>query len=121
MTSKNKARGNTFERKLVNMAKEFDLPAKRAYASQGTSLGETEETDLVVFGMRIQAKKRKKLTGEVPKWIHTYLDSCKTDALVVGVDRHEPVAILSYKHLLTLISLSKIGIEVSVATGALNE
>lgn len=61
MTSPSKRKGNTYERELVNQAKDSSLDAKRAYASDGRSLGHHEEVDLLVSGKRIQAKRRKKL------------------------------------------------------------
>lgn len=61
MTHASKRKGNTYERELVNQAKESGLSAKRAYASDGRSLGMHEEVDLLVSDKRIQAKRRKAL------------------------------------------------------------
>ena len=58
---RNKHRGSTYERKLVNLAKDRELTAKRAYASNGEALGEVKEVDLMIEGYRVQAKKRVKL------------------------------------------------------------
>ena len=46
MTHRNKVRGNNLEREVVNAAKDAGLSAKRAYASDGRSLGKSE---VVVF------------------------------------------------------------------------
>lgn len=61
MTHASKRKGNTYERELVNQAKDSGLEAKRAYASDGRSLGMHEEVDLLVADKRIQAKRRKAL------------------------------------------------------------
>ena len=61
MTHKNKVRGNNLEREIVNAAKDIGLSAKRAYASDGRSLGKSEVVDVVVENTTIQAKRRKKV------------------------------------------------------------
>lgn len=61
MTHPSKRKGNTYERELVNQAKESGLEAKRAYASDGRSLGMHEEVDLLVADKRVQAKRRKSI------------------------------------------------------------
>jgi len=60
MTHPSKTKGNGFERELVNQAKEKGLESKRAYASNGESLGMDKEVDLLINDWRIQAKRRKK-------------------------------------------------------------
>ena len=42
VTHRNKIRGNNLEREIVNDAKKIGLSAKRAYASDGRSLGKSE-------------------------------------------------------------------------------
>lgn len=66
MASPSKAKGNRFERELVNKAKEYGLEAKRAYASNGLSLGLTDDVDLLIDGKAYQAKCRKTI-GELYK------------------------------------------------------
>lgn len=66
MPSPSKAKGNRFERELVNKAKEYGLDAKRAYASNGLSLGLTDDVDLLIDGKAYQAKCRKTI-GELYK------------------------------------------------------
>ena len=48
MTHPNKVRGNNLEREIVNKAKAKGLSAKRAYASDGRSLGKSEVVDVMV-------------------------------------------------------------------------
>ena len=61
MAHPSKRKGNTYERELVQQARAAGLPAERAYASNGRSLGMAEDVDVVVAGQRIQAKRRKRL------------------------------------------------------------
>ena len=61
MPSKSKAKGNRFERELVKLAVECGLTAKRAYASNGQSLGKTDDVDLLIQGLPFQVKCRKKI------------------------------------------------------------
>lgn len=96
MTHPNKRRGNDLERELVNTAREHNIPAKRAFASDGRSLGYTEGVDCVigVDEIRLQAKRQKKL----PKWflgLVEYFDQC--DAVVVRQDRSSPYVIMEYE------------------------
>ena len=63
MAHKNKIRGNNLEREIVNSAKEVGLSAKRAYASDGRSLGKSEVVDVLVEDITIQAKRRKKIAA----------------------------------------------------------
>lgn len=63
MTHPSKRKGNAYERELVNQAIAAGLTSKRAYASNGQSLGHGEEVDLLVGGKRIQAKRRKAIAS----------------------------------------------------------
>jgi Holliday junction resolvase len=61
MTHPSKIKGNNYERELVAQARDKGLESERAYASNGRSLGESEEVDLIISGCRVQAKRRKAL------------------------------------------------------------
>jgi Holliday junction resolvase len=65
MTSPGKAKGNTYERELVKQFQAAGFEAKRAWGSNGQSLGHHEEVDVLVnYGtkqLKVQAKRRKKL------------------------------------------------------------
>ena len=60
MTHRNKVRGNNLEREVVNAAKEVGLSAKRAYASDGRSLGKSEVVDVMVEDCKTKLKQNKK-------------------------------------------------------------
>lgn len=96
--SKNK--GNVFERELVNLARDSGLRAKRAYASDGTSLGHTPEVDLLVAGFRIQAKRRKNLASFL-------VPSEEVDATAFRRDYGESLILMRYSDWLDLVKRSE--------------
>jgi len=69
MPHSSKRKGNRFEREVVDTAEAYGLEAERAFASDGRSLGEAEECDVLIRGreemitdaVRIQAKRRKNI------------------------------------------------------------
>jgi Holliday junction resolvase len=102
MSSKGKRKGSGFERELVHQFKDAGHEAKRAYASNGLSLGLTEDVDLLVTtyrtlnnkvnntpldSIKIQAKRKKAL----PKYLGF---SDNVDAVVVREDRGNSYIIL---------------------------
>ena len=94
MPSRSKQKGNRFEREVTNLAKEYSIESKRAYASNGLSLGHTEEVDVLLEGdLRIQAKCRKKIAT----WLKP---SDVVDAVVVKEDRGETYIILRFDEFL---------------------
>ena len=50
MSHPSKLKGNRLERLVVKMSEEAGLSAKRAYASDGRSLGEAEDVDVLIDG-----------------------------------------------------------------------
>ena len=54
-------KGFTFERALVNMAKDSGIEAKRGWGSSGESLGLHAEVDCLIGGFKVQAKRRKSI------------------------------------------------------------
>ena len=101
MASKSKAKGNRFEYEIVEILNDNGIASKRAYASNGLSLGFTEDVDILVkdfFGIKdfkIQAKRRAAL----PKYLA--LGNC--DAVVVREDREVPMVLMP---LMTMIGIS---------------
>ena len=99
MPSKSKAKGNRFEREIVNICSEHDLNAKRAWGSNGAAIGEHEEVDVVIEPkedgprFKIQAKCRKKLADFLQPTEHV-------DAVVCKQDRGEVLIIMNFKDFL---------------------
>lgn len=96
MTHPNKRRGNDLEREIVNLATERGLPAKRAWGSNGRALGEHETVDLLLAGLKIQAKRRKSLAEflQVP-------EAC--DAVIFRQDRKPAMVLMSLERLFELL------------------
>ena len=95
MSHPSKLKGNRLERLVVIMAIEAGLSAKRAYASDGRSLGEAEDVDVLIDGkFKVQCKSRKKIAEYI-----TPPESC--DFTVVKENRGEVLAVLPLKELLT--------------------
>ena len=96
MTHPSKVKGNGYERELVQQAIESGLEAKRAWGSNGQSLGMHEEVDLVIDGKKIQAKRRKKIADFLQPSEHV-------DAVAVRQDYSETLIIITYWEYLDLL------------------
>ena len=102
MATKSKAKGNRFEREIVNILNENDIPAKRAWGSNGVALGCTEDVDILIEELsrgikkfKIQAKRRAAL----PKYLK--LGNC--DAVVIREDREAPLIMLPFMDFIAMI------------------
>ena len=100
MSSPSKRKGNTFEREVVNQAKEFGLKSVRAYASNGISLGEAEDVDVKIEALKGQCKRRKRIA----QWLKPP-ESC--DIALVREDRGETYVIIEYGNFLEMVSYRK--------------
>ena len=91
MTHPSKIKGNKFERDIVKEIERYGFEGKRAYASDGRSLGEDEKVDVKAFigdkTYLIQAKIRKNIAN----WIIPDKDS--VDIQVIRQDRGEPLVV----------------------------
>ena len=101
MPSKSKAKGNRFERQIVDTAKEFDVKAKRAWGSDGRAMGQHEEVDIVFDdNFKIQAKCRKKIA----EWM---IPNKNVDVQVVKGDRVAPLVVIPLDAFLLMYKLAK--------------
>ena len=103
MAHKNKIRGNNLEREIVNSAKEVGLSAKRAYASDGRSLGKSEKVDVMVEDYCIQAKRRKKIA----QWLYPKNHGEDVDMVVTRMDREEALIVFPLKMFLEMVKKIK--------------
>ena len=103
MTHRNKIRGNNLEREIVNIAKEAGLSAKRAYASDGRSLGKSEVVDVIVEDFCIQAKRKKKIA----QWLYPDYHGDDVDLVVTRMDRKEPLVVMTLDKFIEIISEKK--------------
>jgi Holliday junction resolvase len=90
MGSKSKQKGSRFEREIVHMIEAHGMDAKRAWGSNGRSLGWHEEVDVLMGkDYKIQAKCRRKLATFLQPTEHV-------DAVVCKQDRGETLIILRF-------------------------
>ena len=99
MTHKNKIRGNNLEREIVNIAKEEGLSAKRAYASDGRSLGKSEVVDVIVEEYCIQCKRKKKIA----QWLYPDYHGDDVDLVVTRMDRKEALVVMPFTKFIDII------------------
>ena len=96
MSHPSKIKGNKFERDVVKQAELFEIDGKRAWASDGRSLGLDAEVDVVIGNkkyndeMHVQCKIRKRL----PEYIFPKNDAI--DSHVIRENRGEAYIILRY-------------------------
>ena len=100
MSSPSKRKGNTFEREVVSQAKDFNLKAIRAYASNGMSLGEAEDVDVKIENLKGQCKRRKRIA----QWLKPP-ESC--DIALVREDRGQTYVIIEYQDFLEIVAYMK--------------
>lgn len=96
MTHPSKRKGNSYERELVNQAKESGLTAKRAYGSNGEALGHHAEVDVLVAEKRIQAKRRASIAAFMRP-------TENVDAVCIREDRGETLVVITWWEYLDLL------------------
>ena len=95
MPNRSKQKGNRFEREIVNLCEQHDIPAKRSWGSNAMSLGLPEEVDVLIDkDVRVQAKVRKKIA----EWLQP---SEEIDLQVVKQDRGDVMVIMRFDDWLT--------------------
>ena len=101
MPSPSKIKGNKFERDCVNTAKEYCIKAKRAWGSDGRSMGFEEDVDMLIDGnIKAQCKIRKKLA----KWVLPP-ESC--NIAIVREDRGNTYITMEYDEYLSMLRVIK--------------
>ena len=95
MSSKSKQKGSRFERECVDIAKDKDIKAIRAWGSDGRSLGLAAEVDILIDKYKAQCKVRKR----VAKWLKP---SKEVDIQLVKEDRGEVYVIQRYEEWLEI-------------------
>jgi|TARA_R110000822_G_scaffold18842_5_gene61790 hypothetical protein len=101
--SKSKAKGNRFEVECVKKAQEFGLEAKRAWGSDGRSLGLHAEVDMVIEDFTVQCKVRKRIA----EWIKPSDTVGELHLQLVKESRGDIYAIISMTHLLRMLKKLK--------------
>lgn len=93
MTSKSKAKGNRFERYIVDLAIRYGHVAQRAWGSDGRSMGLHPEVDVVINGLTYQCKKRKHIAEFM-------MPSEHVDGQIIMEDYGEPLVVFRLKDFL---------------------
>lgn len=65
MASPSKAKGNRLEYLIVKRAQDAGVHAKRAWGSNGRSLGCSDDVDVLMGGLKVQAKARKAIADYI--------------------------------------------------------
>ena len=108
MASKSKAKGNRFEKECVEIAEQHGFQAKRAWGSDGRSIGKDAEVDVVInYLLSSEMEREMDVQCKVRNKIAQYLlppDSC--DITLIKQDRALIIGIFLYKDLLELIQLT---------------
>lgn len=95
-----KQKGNRVERECVNLAKGFGFESRRAWGSDGRSLGWHEEVDMTITTKKdlykFQVKARKKI-GDL------YKPCDDVYGQIIKEDRGEPLVTIRYKDFLLLL------------------
>ena len=97
MASKSKQKGNRFERECVDIAIGKGLSSKRAWGSDGRSMGQNEQVDLMVEKYKVQCKVRKR----VAKWLKP---TEEVHIQLVKEDRGQIYVIQRYEEWLEMVS-----------------
>jgi len=101
MSNPSKAKGNGFEREVVQAAQTAGLTAQRAWCSDGRSLGVSKDTDVLIGGrIRVQCKRR----AQLPEWIKP---GEGVDATVVREDRGTAYVVVPLDTCLRLLLLEE--------------
>ena len=103
MASPSKAKGNRFEKECVKKAEEKNLKSKRAWGSDGRSLGLSEKVDLVIEDYTVQCKVRKRIA----KWITPSEEIGGLHLQLVKESRGKSYVIIEMTMFLSLLSLIK--------------
>ena len=92
-------KGFSYEREVVNAAKDAGLYARRAYGSDGRSMGLHSEVDLIIGEMHLQAKRTARVAAKFRPTEHV-------DGVVFREDRGRSFVMLPLETLLTMLKRS---------------
>jgi len=100
-----KQKGNRIERECVNLAKGYGYDSKRAWGSDGRSLGWSEEVDVVITAFPRQTNKDLTFQVKGRKKIADYLKpSEEIYGQILKEDRGEFLVTIRYHDFLSLLT-----------------
>jgi len=97
MPSPSKQKGNRFERECVKKALSKGLDSKRAWGSDGRSLGLDKEVDILIDKFTVQCKVRKRIAG----WVKPL--NLQNHVQLIKEDRGEIYTIIRLEDFLNLL------------------
>jgi Holliday junction resolvase len=104
MANKSKAKGNGYERELVDFFKKRGIKSKRAWGSNGQALGMHEEVDVALElddrVYKLQAKRRKKISDYLKPSEHV-------DFQVLRADREDSLVVMRIEDFAKFINMEK--------------
>ena len=101
-----KQKGNRIERECVNLAKGYGFKSKRAWGSDGRSLGWHEEVDITINLTGPAKNLEYKFQVKGRKSIADYLKPCEhVFGQILKEDRKEPLVTIRYKDLLNIFKM----------------
>jgi len=103
MSSKSKAKGNRFEKECCALAEDSGFKSKRAWGSDGRSIGKSAEVDIVIDYKSVSLDIQCKVRNKIAQYIIPP-DDCNFTLL--KQDRGEVYACIRYEDLLNLIKES---------------
>lgn len=95
-----RVKGFSYEREVVNQAKDAGIPAKRAWGSDGRSLGLDPEADVVIGGRPFQCKRTKVISSR-------FTPSPGIYGQLIRADRQESLVVIRYKDYLQLLTVTE--------------
>jgi len=106
MPSKSKTKGNTYEREVVKILQDHGfMGVKRAWGSDGRSLGWSEKVDVISRykdkEFKIQCKRRR----VIPKWMSLQ----DVDLVMTRADRGDSIVVLTLTEFMIIIGAEKNG------------
>lgn len=107
MPHPSKRKGNRFERSIVKAAEQHGLDGERAYASNGRSLNEAEECDVLIRHPDANVSDRTRIQAKRRATIAEYLSPPEgADITVIREDYGESLAIVPLDDFLDLLRAS---------------
>ena len=103
MTHPSKTKGNGFERECVKKAIDFGFESKRAWGSNGISLGYCPEVDMIIGKLTAQCKRRK----EIAEYIKP---PAGVDIVLLREDHGAPYVVMPYEKFLQLLKQAQEGV-----------
>lgn len=100
MASPSKAKGNGFEREIVHALEAAGIPARRAWGSNGQSLGTASDVDILAKTPRGEVALQCKRRAKTPAYLHVP-PPCK--AVIFRQDHDVPLVLLPLPEYLLLL------------------